>query len=214
VLGGDVGPAYWEMVGFAWLPVLVFCAMVVPEALVQDRRNMLFSLAMTTPLTRGRYLLGKAIAAIVILAVVIAAPALLFLIGVTAEGSGPDGVPNWVGTVMGIVAAGIVIATILVGVGFAVASLTDRRAFASASLVLLFVVGPIVAEVMTSSGLSPNWWLVNAAGAALEFAPRIWGERSPAFDDVSDVAVVLGQLSWLLGAWSIVGVRYRKLEAL
>lgn len=214
LLGDEAGPKYWELVASTWLPALVFCSMVVPEALVRDRRNAMFSLSLTTSLTRGRYLLGKALAAVLPVAMVLAAPALLYLLGVSAEGSGPGRPVEWLGTMAGIVLAGLVIATMLVGIGFAVASFINRRAFVSVTLVLLFLGGPIVAEVLTANDLSQYWRLVDAPGVAIEFAPRLWGDSSESFAEVGNAVVFLGQAAWLVIPWVVYGYRYQKMEAL
>jgi ABC-2 type transport system permease protein len=214
MFGSEAAPNYWELLRFTWLPVLVFSAMVVPEALVRDRRNGLFSLYLTTSLTRGRYLLGKAVASVVVLAVVISAPAILYLVGLTAEGSGPGSVLNWLGTLGGITLSGGAIAALLIGVGFAISSMTDRRAFASVALALLFLVAPIVTVALTESGMSEHWRLLDPAGVAMEFSPRLWGDTSPEFWALSNFSVFLGQILWLLASWAFVGYRYRKVSAL
>jgi ABC-2 type transport system permease protein len=214
LLEGELQPAYWEMFGFSVLATVAFTALVAPEAVVRDRRNRMFSLYLSTPLSRLTYLLAKAVSVVFTMALIVLGPALLALVGFTLQNLGPDGPVAWLGVLGRLLLAGFLICTVLTSLSLGVSSLTDRRAFASIAVVFVMLGGGLIAGLLVEeAGMSDNWLVLNPVGTVLQIAPRLFGDRGEEFVDVSTWVVALGSAGWAaLGAVLLVG-RYRKLAA-
>jgi ABC-2 type transport system permease protein len=213
-IGDTVRPDYWEFFGFSIMAALLFTAFVAPEAIVRDRRDGMFALYLSTPLTKPTYLLAKAIAVVGTLWLIIGGPAVLAFIGYTSQGLGPDGFVSWLGVAARLLLAGLVISTIYAAVSLAASSLTDRRAFASVAVILLvFGLSIAVSLMVDEGGADQHLRLLNPLDAPFELSARLFGGRSEEFDDVATAWVVLADLLWLIVPSAVIAVRYRKLAA-
>lgn len=218
ILLGDIGdgvrPDYWEFFGFSITAALLFTALVVPEAIVRDRRDGMYSLYLSTPLTRPTYLLSKVIAVVGTLSLIVVGPALLAFLGYTVQSQGPDGFPAWIGVAARITVAGFAISLVHAAVSLAAASLTDRRAFASIAVILvMFGLAIAMGIVVDSAGLAPELRLLDPLGTPLEIAARLFGDRTYEYASVSTAAVVGANVGWLCIGAAVVAMRYRRLEA-
>lgn len=213
LLEGELRPEYWEMFGFSFLATVAFTALVAPEAIVRDRRDRMFSLYLSTPLSRPTYLLAKFGAVLLTMLLIVFGPALLALLGFTLQNLGPDGPLEWLGVMGRLLVAGLAISIVYTTLSLGVSSLTDRRAFASIAVVLLIIGAAIVADLLVyEAEMAQTWQLLDPVGSALELAPRLFGDRSEEFRDVDTWVVVLGSGGWTaFGAALLVG-RYRRLE--
>ena len=214
MLQGELRPEYWEMFGFSFVATVVFVALVAPEAIVRDRRDGMFALYLSTPLTRPSYLVAKVVAVMGTMALVVVGPPLLFLIGYTFQSQGPSGLVDWLSVMGRLLLAGLAICTVYTALSLGVASLTDRRAFASIAVVFVMLGASISAGVLVNiAEFSQNWRILDPISGTLEIAPRLFGDRSDEFRDISTWLVALGSLGWTtLGSALLVG-RYRKLAA-
>ena len=221
IFADELRPEYWELARFPLIvmAIMLFSAMVVPEALVRDRRNGMLPLYLSSPLTRATYLLGKVLAVMGTLAIVTTGPALLLLLGVTFEGEGPDGPLNWAKVAGQIFLAGTGMAAVFAAVGLAVSSLTDRRAFASVAVVLVLIgSGGIVAGLVEGAEMSQNLRVFNVVDMAIEVAPRIFGaaegqgDRGPEAS-LSGSTYLAGVFGWIGGSAAVVWARYRRIGA-
>ncbi len=213
-IGDEVRPEYWEFFGFSLTAAAVFTAFVAPEAIVRDRRDGMFALYLSTPLTKPTYLLAKAIATVGTLWLIVGAPAMMAFIGYTTQGLGPDGFAAWLGVAARIALAGLVISAIYTAISLAASSLTDRRAFASVSVVLLLFGGlAAVSAIVEGADMNPNLRLFDPLSTPLEIAARMFGGRSLEYDDVATLPVVLACIAWFVVPSSVIALRYRKLAA-
>jgi len=182
-------PDYHEYYGFIELALFFFCGIVVPEILVADRRSGMLHLYLSTPLERWSYLSSKALGVMVTLTVITVGPVLFLLLAYTIEGSGPDGVLNWLKIGGQILAAGAVLSAVYGAASLAAASLTDRRAFASIGVIVLLLGTNIVSEVLVETAdMSPRVFAVNISDISAELKDRIYGvepEVNFVFDDDS-----------------------------
>lgn len=213
LLEGELRPDYWELFDSSFFPVLLFAALVAPEALVRDRRDGMLALYLSSPLTRFTYLLSKLVAVLGTMSIIILGPPLLFLIGFTVEGQGPDGPIDWFGALGGITLAGVIIAAVYAAVAGAAASITDRRAFASVSVTLVLLGATIVTRILVEEEVvGDNLLVFDPIGLPLELAARIFGDRG---DDpgVATSVVALGSAGWTLAGASVIWSRYRRLAA-
>jgi ABC-2 type transport system permease protein len=218
VLLGDFGdelrPEYWEFFGFSFVATIVFVALVAPEAIVRDRRDGMFALYLSTPLTRSTYVIAKVIAVLGTMSLIVLGPPVLWILGYTFQSQGPDSVLDWLGVMARLFLAGTVICVVYTAVSLGVASLTDRRAFASIAVVFVMVGSTIVANLLVDvAGLAEQWRVLDPLGVALELAPRLFGDRGEDARQIDTWIVVLGCLGWTgLGA-GLLAIRYRKLAA-
>jgi ABC-2 type transport system permease protein len=202
---------YASYYGFITLAIVLFAALVAPEVLVSDRRNGMLAMYLSTPLHRGTYLAAKAIAVGSTLALVTLGPPLLVLIGYTVEGSGPDGVGNWLLVLFRIAMSGVAVSAALTAVSMAASSLTDRRAFAAIGIVLLILASPaLAAALVEGAGLSPSWRLLDLSTIPYELVFRIFGQTGN-FPELATWSVLAANLMWTLGGVAIVWWRYARL---
>ena len=75
--------------GLITTAVVAFAALVVPELFCTDKRTGMLGRYLATPLTRWTYLLAKARALLVLLALVMLGPALLLILGLAGTGDSP-----------------------------------------------------------------------------------------------------------------------------
>ena len=212
--GDEIRPDYWEFFGFSFVATIVFVALVAPEAIVRDRRDGMFALYLSTPLSRTTYVLAKVLAVLGTMALIVLGPPVLWVLGYTFQSQGPEGLVDWVGVVGRILLAGLVICIVYTAVSLGVASMTDRRAFASIAVVFVMLGATIVANLLVDSGgLAEQWRVLDPLSTALEVAPRLFGARSDDMRELDTWLIVLGCIGWTgFGAGLLAG-RYRKLAA-
>jgi ABC-2 type transport system permease protein len=204
-------PSYGEYLGYVSLLVALLVAFVAPEILCTDRRTGMVGLYLASPLTRDTYLVAKAAATAAVLSLITIGPVLLMLVAFIIQGEGPDGPLNVLLTILRIIGAGLVITALYTALSMGVSSLTDRKAFATVALILLFFLSNVVAGVLTEAvGLSENLIVVNIFLFPLALVERIHGE-SEHFPEVSFLAVVVAAVVWS-AFWALVcRVRYAHL---
>jgi ABC-2 type transport system permease protein len=214
LLDDQIRPEYWEFFGFSFVATLLFASMIAPEAIVRDRRDKMFSLYLSTPLTKPSYLVAKAIAVLGTMSLVVAAPPILWLLGYTFQSLGPDGVGEWLGVMGRIVLTGVAICALYGAVSLAAASLTDRRAFASIAVVFVLLGASIAVNVLIESAdASSTIRLFDPLALGLEIAPRMFGDRSVDFDEIPTAQVAAAIVGWISVGIAVIVTRYRKLAA-
>lgn len=202
-------PGYEAYYGFITAAIFLFAALVSPELLCADRRTGMLGLYLTSPLTAWRYLAAKAAALTAILAIVTLGPPLLLTVAYALQGVGPNG-PGELGlTLVRIVAAGITLAGVYGAASLAVSSLTDRRAFASAGIILLIFVPNVVTAVLVQAFELPRWvTLFTLTDVPFELVQRTYG-RPGTQPDVPTIAVLGLWLAIVAVAVAVVVWRYR-----
>ena len=127
--------------------MLFFSAVIGPELLCPDRRDMVISLYIVRPLTMADYLAGRWLAFFsVTLALVYLGQIVLFV----SFTFGADDTPqylrdNWL-DVPRFMAAGLVLAAFTTTIAMAAAALTTRRAYAAAIIIGLYIISTSVAN--------------------------------------------------------------------
>jgi ABC-2 type transport system permease protein len=205
----DVIPTYAEYYGFVVSAIIVFVAFVAPEALCPDRRTGLFGLYLAAPLTRNRYVVAKAIAVAGLLAISTIGPPLLLLVANIIQGLGPDGPVDIAVLLFRILVAGVVVTAVLSAVSLGISSLTDRRAFAAAGVILVLLVTGVVANALVEAE-APAWLLaLSLADAPFELVYRIFGERGN-LPEVDTVSLAAGQAGWFLLGSAVLWYRHQR----
>jgi len=208
----DFVPEYFRYYGFITAAILLFVVFTAPEALCPDRRYRVLSLYLAAPLTRFTYLLAKAIAVASILLLVTLGPPLVLLLGRVAQSEGPHGVTGFLSVFAHIALAGVAMSVFYTAVSMGIASLTDRRAFATGGTLLALSGSGVVAAVFVEAlRLGDTFFLVSLNAPPLELVARIYGRRGdlPAVPTASVLVAVV--------AWSAVGLglafwRYQRLR--
>jgi ABC-2 type transport system permease protein len=129
--------------------ILLFAGITTPELLCPDRRDGMLQLYFSTAVSRGEYLAGRVIGAIVPLLLVTMVPMLVLYAGILVFEEHPVGYleDNWA-ELPRIVAAGVILALYYGLVGLAVSSLTGRRAFAIGGYLLLLVAPTVLSALL------------------------------------------------------------------
>jgi ABC-2 type transport system permease protein len=204
-------PSYGEYYGFIVSALIVFASFVAPEALCPDRRTGLLGMYLASPLTRTTYVLAKVTSVLALLAVATLGPPMLMLVANILQSQGPDGPLGVVALLVRVVAAGTLVATVYTAVSLGISSLTDRRAIASAGVLLTIVGTSAVAGVLVN-GIGVGEWLFmfDLSTAPFELVSRIYGERGTV--DVGTVPLIAGNLGWVVLGAVTIWWRYRRIE--
>jgi ABC-2 type transport system permease protein len=133
------------------------------------------------------------------------------------QSNGPDGPGGVLLTLLRIVASGAAISAMFTAISLAASSLTERKAFATAGLILLFLVSSVVAGTLGGLlELGDNFFLLNLFYLPFEVVGRIHGEAGGTVDgdlpDVSTIAAFAAALGWTVLGAVIVRTRYRLLQ--
>ncbi len=206
-------PTYGEYYGFITSALVVFVAFVAPEALCPDRRSGMLGLYLASPLDRTSYLATKAVAIAGLLCVATIGPPLLMLVAYVLQGIGPDGPVAVATTFLRIAGSGLLVALFYTAVSLGVASLTDRRAVASAGTILLVLLTGALTGALTDPdgvGWSETLNVVNLVFVPFEVVRRVYGD--PATGPVVPLAPLLGAFAgWVALGLGAAVVRYRRL---
>lgn len=204
-------PDYSDYFGTISAAMILFVAVVGPEVLCADRRNGMLGLYLASPLTRETYLLAKVLAVLPVLLLVTLGPQLLLLIGRSLLDVGPETVSDFVLILVRTLASGLVVASIYTAISLASASLTDRRAFASAGVILtLLVSGAVTSALVEGADFDRRLYLLNIGLLPAELVQRIYGE-SGSEPTIETASIVVAGLAWVLACGGIVLWRYRRL---
>lgn len=204
-------PTYGTYFTFIISAMALFVAFVGPEILCTDRRTGMLGLYLASPLTRDSYLVAKALATATVLAFVTIGPPLLMLVAFIIQSEGPDGPLGVVVALLRILGSGLAITTVYTAFSLGVASLTDRKAFATAGLILFFFMTNVIDHVLTGPlGGSQDLMAVNIFTFPIALVEKIHGE-SENFADVHVAPLVLAAVAWTLIWAAICRARYQKL---
>lgn len=207
----DAIPGYADYFGNITAAILLFVAVVGPEVLCSDRRNGMLGMYLASPLTRETYLLAKVLAVVPVLLLVTLGPQLLLLVGRSLVDAGPETAIDFLLVLVRSLAAGLVVSTVYTAISLAAASLTERRAFASAGVILaLLLSGAVTSALVENADFDRRIYLLNLGFLPIELVQRIYGElgSEPSLTTASLVAAVA---AWVLGSAALVLWRYRKL---
>ena len=211
----EVLPSYAEYTGFITLALVLFSALVAPEALCTDRRTGMLDLYLAGPLDVTRYLAAKWAAVASVTLLMTAGPELFLLGAYAVENHGPS-VTDTPLLLLRIMVAGIGVALFFTSVSMAVSSLTTHRAVAAVAIVLVLLVPTIVAAVAVESSGAPDEVTLATPAVATEFAWRVFGQAhdpaddGPAIRHVSTPLVVMGLLGWVALGAGVSLLSYRR----
>jgi len=207
----DAIPRYADYFGTISAAILLFVAIVGPEVLCSDRKNGMLGMYLASPLTRDTYLLSKVLAVIPVLALVTIGPQLLLLIGRSLVDAGPSSFGDFLLLLLRAVVGGIIVSALYTAISLAAASLTDRRAVASAGVILtLLISSGVTAALVENADVDKRIYLLNLFLLPFELVQRVYGDvgNQPEMQTISLVAAFV---AWVAACAAIVVWRYRKL---
>jgi ABC-2 type transport system permease protein len=134
---------------FAGTTLVFFVAAQGPELLVRDQRHRVLTLYFSRALERTDYVLAKYLALLVAVALVLALPQVVLLLGTLfATPSFTDGLAEVVPQIWPVFGRTVVIAALLAGIGLVASAFTVRRAFAAGAIIAVFLVPSLVVSVL------------------------------------------------------------------
>jgi ABC-2 type transport system permease protein len=181
-----VGEAVGEFLGYGrYLRVvagllLLFAATAGPELLCPDRRQNVLALIFTRPVTRSDYLLAKLAALLAVVGLIALVPLVVLFVGntLTADSAATYLRQN-LDDLGRIMLAGSVLTVFYSVVALAAASLTDRRAVATAGLLGVFLGTSALANILFfTARFDGRRWVafLSLSGLPGRFVDRLFGD--------------------------------------
>ncbi len=207
----DALPDYNEYYGFIIAAILLFVAFVAPEALCPDRRYKILGVYLASPLNRFTYVLAKLLSVLTVLSIVTIGPMLLLAIARTLLDVGPA-ISDLPLLIFRILLSGSVVSLFYGSLSLAISSLTDRKGFASAGIVLLAIVSQVVGAVIGTDGarLVHPGALVSITVSPIELVQRIFKTQSEIEASTLLVSTVVTGIT--VASLVVLFGRYRRLE--
>jgi ABC-2 type transport system permease protein len=202
----DASPIRYESYhGLVSVLIMLFCAAQAPELFGRDQRYGVLPLYFTRVLTRVDYALARLGGLIVALLIVELTPYVVLFIGRVLVAPDPaTGLGAELGQVPHFVLQAVLVAGLLGGLAGLIAAWTPRRAYATAAIIAVFIIPPIVVGIIgaqTSQDL---------ARAIILFSPAdvLEGTNAAIFGSLSDDAVVASVAlpGWAYVAAAVIGV--------
>lgn len=214
---GDVGgdATYADYYGLLGISLTLFTAFVAPELLSTDRETGLLGMYLAGPLSRLHYLTAKAVSLLTVMFIVTLFPLFFLLGGYSATGLGPDGFGATLALIGKIVLSGVLMSVYFTLIGMAVSTLTSRKGFASAGIVVLLLVSVALSETMVQVADASNWvLLLGLLRLPTDVVSRIYDEPNieERIQDVGSLASfgVFAAVCVIAAAVTVIG--YRRLE--
>ena len=212
--GGDIEefglPTNDEYYEFAWAPLMLFAAALGPEMLCPDRRSNVLVLYLVRPLTVVDYLASRWLGFFTVCLAILWLPQLLLFATRAMTAQSPvDWLADHPWLLPQIAVSGFALAALLTSVALAVSSFTDRRPYAAASILGLFigsiVVGGISSEIAQGT-TSDLLGLLSVVESFFRVNDLVFRRGGGALPD----AVYIGDLvAMVLVGWAVLWWRYR-----
>jgi ABC-2 type transport system permease protein len=207
--------------GLTVLLVMLFCAAQAPELFGRDQRYGVLPLYFSRALTRTDYALARVGGLMVALLIVDLLPQFILFVGRVLVASDPvTGLGNEAIAVPRFVLQGLLTAGLLGGVSALIAAWTPRRAYATAGIIALSIIPPVMIALLTSLTGSDTVRLLVllSPGDVLDGANSwIFGATSPnqtiTAVGLSGQVYVATAVVVAAGAIALVVRRYRRITA-
>ena len=129
--------------------VMLFCAAQAPELFGRDQRYGVLPLYFSRVLTRVDYVLARAGGLFLAIFVISIVPQVILSLGAVLAASDPlTGLQKDLPDVPRYVVVALIVSALLGGVSTVVAAWTPRRAYATAGIIAIFIIPPIVVALM------------------------------------------------------------------
>lgn len=202
-------PTYLDLYGFILTAVYVFVALTGPELVCPDRRYGTLRMYVTSNLNPTAYVAAKLVALWAVLAIVTVGPVLLQAVGYAFVGRGPGTAAEAVRVAAQVVGGGLVFAVFFGTLALAAASLTDRNSFASAGIILGFVLSAATIGILQGALRAPDWVTLLAINQVpLELVSRIYQSPTP-HAALAGWQVAAATAGWVAFGMLVLVLRYR-----
>ena len=138
---------YYQIVSIV---LLIFAAIIAPELLCPDRRHGVLSLYLVRPLSITDYLAARWLAFFAITLLLVYSGQMVLLAGLVLSAADPLEYlqDNWL-DIPRILGAGFLLAAFITTLPLAVAAFTDRRAYAAAFVIGVFIICAAASTILT-----------------------------------------------------------------
>jgi ABC-2 type transport system permease protein len=202
-------PDYAQYYGFVLPSIYIFVALTAPELICPDRRHGTLRMYWTSNLGPFTYLGAKLAAIWAVLSIVTVGPVLIQLGGYSLFGVGPHGLTEWLWTFVHVVGGGLTLAVFFGSIALAVSSLTDRNAFASAGIILGFILSGAALGILQGPLKAPAWVaLVNVNQLPQELVNRIHQVHGFRTVDLPTWEMGAAAAGWVVAAIAVLAYRY------
>jgi ABC-2 type transport system permease protein len=136
---------------FGWVSIILalFCAVSSPEVVGRDQRHRTLALYFSRALSRVDYVSAKLLALVAAMLLVLLTPQVILMLGnAVATNDVVEDLKDNVSQVPAIVASSILVAVMMSSVSVAIASQTPKRAWATGSVIIYFVVATAIGAVL------------------------------------------------------------------
>jgi ABC-2 type transport system permease protein len=141
--------------GIVSVLLILFCGAQAPELFGRDQRYSVLPLYFSRILARTDYAIAKLGGLVLALFLVDIAPQVVLFAGRVFVASDPiTGISDEIGAVPRFLAQGVLTAGLLGGVSGLIAAYTPRRAYATAAIIAVFIVSPIIIALVDNLATS------------------------------------------------------------
>jgi ABC-2 type transport system permease protein len=183
---------------------MLFTALAAPELLIPDRKDGVLSMLSSRPLTPIDYLGARFASLATVVASFMILPQLLLFFG--QAGTDPEGLIqgliNAAPTLPKIVAVTAVYTIAFIPLGFVIASLSNRKAIATASYVAMMIALTAFAEaIVRESSISGGRWVALLAPINTADAANVWifgGSNPDSLLAAADISPVYGIIALIV----------------
>jgi ABC-2 type transport system permease protein len=191
--------------GLVAILIMLFCAAQAPELFGRDQRYGVLPLYFSRVLTRTDYALAKLGGLIAALLAVELSPYIILFVGRVLVAPDPvAGLSDEIGAVPRFLLQGLLVAGLLGGIAGLIAAYTPRRAYATAAIIAVFIIPPIIVAIIGAQASEDFARIV----VFLSPADILDGTNAAIFGSIPDSPVVaqLGLTGWAYLAAAAVGI--------
>ena len=148
----DASPIRYSIYhGLVSVLIMLFCAAQAPELFGRDQRYGVLPLYFSRVLTRTDYALAKVFGLMVALFAVDIAPYLILFVGRVFVAPDPaTGLADEIAQVPRFLLQSLLVAGFFGGIASVIAAWTPRRAYATAAIIAVFIIPPIIVAIISS----------------------------------------------------------------
>jgi ABC-2 type transport system permease protein len=202
-------PTYTDFYGFILTAIYLFVALTAPELICPDRRHGTLRMYVTSNLNAPTYVAAKLLAVWLVLAIVTIGPVLFQFAGYTFVGRGAGNVGDALRTLAEILGSGLTMAIFFGTLALAASSLTDRNSFASAGIILGFVLSAAAIGILQGVLKAPDWITLLAPNQLPQEAVNRIYQGVTIHPNLPNWQVAAALAGWVLGGLAVLALRYR-----
>ena len=199
---------------------MLFTALAAPELLIPDRRDGVLSMLSSRPLTSTDYIFARFSSLVTVVGAFLLLPQLVLFIG--QAGTDPDGLArgfiNAADTIPKVLLVSAIYVAAYVPLGFAFASLTDRKAIAASSYLATMIALSAFAEaIVANATFTGGRWVALIAPINTAETANAWvfGEStSGSLLDAAGIDPLIGVVALVVIAVAAAGFSVKRYRGL